>query len=72
MLWMINGWCMMHSPDDIQDPACEKINFIKNIGNRSGDLGLIFLLINIIEIFFKCPTFIDKRLWIKRIYKKSK
>jgi len=28
--------------------------------------------INIIEIFFKCPTFIDKRLWIKRVYKKSK
>ena len=29
-------------------------------------------LINIVEIFFECPTFIDKRLWIKRIYKKSK
>ena len=41
-------------------------------------LNIIFVLfsipyfINIIEIFFKCPTFIDKRLWIKRIYKKSK
>ena len=29
-------------------------------------------LINIVEIFFECPTFIDKRLWIKRFYKKSK
>ena len=41
-------------------------------------LNIIFILfsipcfINIIEIFSKCPTFIDKRLWIKRIYKKSK
>ena len=33
--------------------------------------GLIFLLINVIELFFKCPTFIDKLLWIKRLYKKS-
>ena len=32
----------------------------------------IISLVNIIEIFFKCPTFIDNRLWIKRIYKKSK
>lgn len=30
------------------------------------------ILDNIIEIFFKCPTFVDKRSWIKRIYKKSK
>jgi len=29
-------------------------------------------LINIVEIFFECPTFIDKRLWIKRVYKRSK
>ena len=28
--------------------------------------------INLVELFFKCPTFIDKRLWIKRFYKKSK
>lgn len=34
-------------------------------------LGLVLLLINIIELFFKCPTFIDKRLWIKRVHKKS-
>jgi hypothetical protein len=35
---------------------------------------IIFIpyIINLIEIFFKCPTFIDKRLWIKRIYNKSK
>ncbi len=33
---------------------------------------ITILTINIIELFFKCPTFIDKRLWIKRIYKKSK
>lgn len=33
---------------------------------------ITILIVNIIEIFFKCPTFIDKRLWIKRIYKKSK
>lgn len=32
----------------------------------------VMILINVIELFFKCPTFIDKRLWIKRIYKKSK
>ena len=32
----------------------------------------VLILINIIELFFKCPTFIDKRLWIRRIYKKSK
>ena len=32
----------------------------------------VMILINVIEFFFKCPTFIDKRLWIKRIYKKSK
>ncbi len=35
-------------------------------------LSALIVLINIIEIFFKCPTFIDKLLWIKRIYKKSK
>ena len=35
-------------------------------------LTIICTTINIIEIFFKCPTFIDKQLWIKRIYKKSK
>ncbi len=33
---------------------------------------IIVLIINIIEIFQPSPTFIDKRLWIKRIYKKSK
>ena len=33
---------------------------------------VIFVIINIIEIFFRCPTFIDKRLWIKRVYEKSK
>ena len=32
----------------------------------------VMILINVIEFFFKCPTFIDKRLWIKRIYKKNK
>ena len=32
----------------------------------------ISVIVNIIELFFKCPTFIDKRLWIKRFYKKSK
>jgi len=35
-------------------------------------LIIICTTINIIEIFFKCPTFIDKQIWIKRIYKKSK
>lgn len=33
---------------------------------------IIVLIINIIEIFQTCPTFIDKRLWIKRLYKKAK
>ena len=55
-----------------QDPICETIRRIRNIVNRLCNFSLIFLLISIIEIFFKCPTFIDKRLWIKRIYKKSK
>lgn len=32
----------------------------------------VIILINIIEIFFKCSTFIDKLLWIKRVYKKFK
>ena len=32
----------------------------------------VFSIPNIIEIFFKCPTFIDKRLWIKRFYKNDK
>ena len=32
----------------------------------------VMILINVIEFFFKCPTFIDKRLWIKRLYKKNK
>ena len=32
----------------------------------------VMILINVIEFFFKCPTFIDKRLWIKRFYKKNK
>ena len=74
MLYLINGWCMMHtiSSTNIQNPECEKIYFIRNTGNRLGFFGLIFLLISILEIFFKCPTFIDKWLWIKRIYKKSK
>ena len=35
-------------------------------------LIVTILIINIIEIFQICPTFIDKRLWIKRLYKKSK
>lgn len=35
-------------------------------------IGLALLFLNIVEIFFRCPTFIDKRLWIKRFYKKSK
>lgn len=33
-------------------------------------ISSLIVLINLIEIFFKCPTFIDKRLWIKRVYKK--
>ena len=32
----------------------------------------VMILINVIEFFFKCPTFIDKLLWIKRFYKKNK
>ena len=35
-------------------------------------LFVTVLIINIIEIFQACPTFIDKLLWIKRLYKKSK
>ena len=66
MLWMINSL----SNEDIFVPYPIKI--LRTIGNRSSILGLILFFINIIEIFFKCPTFIDKRIWIKRLYKKSK
>ena len=31
----------------------------------------ISVIVNIIEIFQSCPTFIDKRLWIKRFYIKK-
>ena len=48
------------------------IEFINNIAKRSCLIGLILLFITLIEFFFKCPTFIDKLLWIKRLYKKSK
>ena len=34
-------------------------------------IGIIFLFISLIEICFNCPTFIDRLLWIKRVYKKS-
>lgn len=66
MFYMINSL----SNEDMFVPS--PIRILKGIGTRSGILGVIFFFLSIIEIFFKCPTFIDKRLWIKRIYKKSK
>lgn len=78
MFYLINGWCNITMYDmegniiQNQDPTCVTIRNILKFANWSGDLGLIFLFISIIEIFFKCPTFIDKRLWIKRLYKKNK
>ncbi len=55
-----------------ENPICEIKWTLENIANRSGIIGLILLFISIIEIFFKCPTFIDKLIWVKRIYNKSK
>jgi len=66
MFYMINSL----SNEDIFVPS--PIRILKGIGTRSSILGLILFFLSIIEIFFKCPTFIDKRLWIKRLYKKSK
>ena len=66
MLYMINS--LYYEGMFVPTP----IRILKGIGNRSSILGLILFFISIIEIFFKCPTFIDKRLWIKRFYKKSK
>lgn len=55
-----------------QDPTCVIIRDIRKFANWSGFFGFILFLISVIEIFFKCPTFIDKLLWIKRFHKKSK
>ena len=66
IFYMINSL----SNEDMFVPS--PIRILKGIGTRSGILGVIFFFLSIIEIFFKCPTFIDKRLWIKRLYKKSK
>ena len=55
-----------------ENPICGIEWTLENIANRSGIIGLILLFISIIEIFFKCPTFIDKLIWVKRFYKKSK
>ena len=52
----------------IDDILCD----IHNILLKSSEIVFVIILINVVEIFFKCPTFIDKWLWIKRIYKKSK
>lgn len=41
------------------------------ISNCAFIISMILCLLNIVEIFLKCPTFIDKRLWIKRVYKKN-
>ena len=66
MLWMIN------SASSENTFVTNPIKLFSTIGNRSSILGLILFFISIIELFFKCPTFIDKLLWIKRFYKKSK
>lgn len=47
------------------------INIFKYIFYLLGIFVIIVLIVNIIELFVECPTFIDKRLWIKRVYKKS-
>lgn len=78
MLYLINGWCNIIMYDmegnliENQDPTCVIIRDIHKFANWSGFFGFIIFLISVIEIFFKCPTFIDKLLWIKRFYKKSK
>ena len=66
MLYMIN------SASSENTFVTNPIKLFSTFGNRSSILGLILFFISIIELFFKCPTFIDKRLWIKRLYKKNK
>lgn len=71
MLYMINSY----SSEDIfiyNLINLKTIRLFNKISRLIFFIGLILLFINIIEIFFKCPTFIDKRLWIKRFYEKSK
>ena len=69
LFWMANHICIWHWDNGSDFCGSNTIGII---------LSYIFyalsivLIINIIEIFQSCPTFIDKRLWIKRIYKKSK
>jgi uncharacterized RDD family membrane protein YckC len=74
LIYTINGWCNLHSYKRpyAEDPTCLQIDFIQNIILYAQIITVILLLISIAELFFKCPTFIDKQLWIKRIYKKSK
>ena len=60
--------CSFEHPSDF----CQMERTVWEITNFICMILLIPCFINIFEIFFKCPTFIDKRLSIKRIYKKSK
>lgn len=69
LFWMTNHICIWHWDNGSDFCGSNTIGII---------LSYIFYalsivcIINIIELFFKCPTFIDKLLWIKRLYKKSK
>ena len=72
-MWFIRplGWCI--NIDHVLEPFCgrEPITTIYNISNRFLNFSLILCVLNL-EIFFKSPTFIDKLLWIRRIYKNNK
>jgi len=79
LIWYITpwGWCVVSRDSSgllILDPSCgnEPLRTLIDISNWTFIVGIILYSISVIELFFKCPTFIDKWLWIKRIYKKSK
>lgn len=60
-------WYEIYCYLGIDDILCD----IHSILFRLSEITFALILINMIEFFFKCPTFIDKRLWIKRVYKKN-
>jgi len=68
MFRLVPESCNLEYPSDF----CQMGHRVWKIYNVIFIISSIPCFINILEIFFKCPTFIDKRLWIKRIYKKSK
>ena len=68
LFWLVPTACSPSYPSDF----CQMQHTVSKITNIVCIILLVPCLINIFEIFFKCPTFIDRRLWIKRFYKKSK